>query len=85
MCTDDPTENPRKKEAEKTVAKHPVTAGQGKPEQGNKELKRLLYDQKQTAIQNFLGSLTATEATEYSLWKDTKRVSGHKRPFPTKN
>jgi hypothetical protein len=36
------------------------------------ELKQLLYDQKQTANQNYLGSLTATEATEYSLWKATK-------------
>jgi hypothetical protein len=36
------------------------------------ELKLLLNDLKQQAIKSYLESLTATEATEYSLWKATK-------------
>jgi hypothetical protein len=39
-----------------------------------KELKQLLNDEKQKVIQTYLESLTATEGTEYSLWKATKRL-----------
>ena len=49
----------------------------GKLNKAVKELKQLLNDQKQEAIQTYLEGLTATEATEYSLWKATKRL---KRP-----
>jgi hypothetical protein len=46
------------------------------------ELKQHLYEQKQTAIQNYLGSLSPTEATEYSLWKATKRLKRPQTPIP---
>ena len=39
-----------------------------------KELKQLLNDEKQKAIQEYLESLTASEATDYSLWKATIRL-----------
>jgi hypothetical protein len=39
-----------------------------------KELKQLLYQEKQQAITIYLKSLTATEATDYSLWKAIKRL-----------
>jgi len=39
------------------------------------ELKLLLNDLKQQTIQSYLETLTATEATEYSLWKATKRLN----------
>jgi hypothetical protein len=32
-----------------------------------KELKQLLYEEKQKAIQTYLSTLSATEATDYSL------------------
>ena len=38
------------------------------------ELKILLNNYKQQAIQTYLKSLTPTEATDYSLWKATKRL-----------
>jgi hypothetical protein len=47
-----------------------------------KELKQLLHDEKQKAIQTYLESLTATEATEYSLWQATKRLKRPQTPIP---
>jgi len=44
------------------------------------ELKQLLYEEKQQAIQTYLTTLTASDATDYSLWKATKRL---KQPQPT--
>jgi len=49
--------------------------------QATHELK-LLNDLKQQAIQSFLESLTATEATEYSLWKATKRLNRPQTHIP---
>jgi 2-phosphoglycerate kinase len=45
------------------------------------ELKQL-QDEKQKAIQTHLESLTATEATEYSLWKATKKLKRPQTPPP---
>jgi len=47
-----------------------------------KELKQLLRDEKQKAIQTYVESLTATEATEYSLWQATKRLKRPQTPIP---
>ena len=47
-----------------------------------KELKQLLHDEKQQAIQAYLASLSATEATDYSLWKATKRLKQPQTPTP---
>jgi hypothetical protein len=47
-----------------------------------KELKHLLNDEKQKAFQTYLESLTATEATEYSLWKPTKSLERPQTPNP---
>jgi hypothetical protein len=47
-----------------------------------KELKQLLKDEKQKAIQTYLENLTATESTEYSLWKTTKRLKRPQTPPP---
>lgn len=38
-----------------------------------KELKILLQNEKNLAIQKYLENLTATETTDYSLWKATKK------------
>ena len=48
--------------------------GKAKLNKAATELKQLLLDHKQQAIQTYLESLTATEATDYSLWKATKRL-----------
>ena len=44
-------------------------------------MKLLLNDEKQ-AIQSYLESLTATEATEYSLWKATKQLNRPQTHIP---
>ena len=46
------------------------------------ELKQLLLDHKQQAIQTYLESLSASEATDYSLWKATKRLKRPQIPIP---
>ena len=46
-----------------------------------KELKQLLNDKKQKAIQTYLKSLTTTDATEYSLWKATKSLKRPQTPI----
>jgi len=46
------------------------------------ELKILLNNYKQQAIQTYLESLTPTEATDYSLWKATKRLQRQQTPIP---
>jgi hypothetical protein len=46
------------------------------------ELKLLLNDLKQQSIQSYLESFTATEATEYSLWKATKRLNRPQTHIP---
>jgi hypothetical protein len=52
-----------------------------KPNKAANELKQLLNDQKQKFIQTYLEILTATEATEYSLWKATKRLQRPETPI----
>jgi hypothetical protein len=47
-----------------------------------KELKQLLHDEKQQAIQAYLTSLSATETTDYSLWKAIKRLKQPQSPPP---
>ena len=47
-----------------------------------KELKQLLHEEKQQAIQTYLANLTATDATDYSLWKATKRLKQPQTPIP---
>ena len=42
----------------------------------------LLNSYKQQAIQTYLESLTPTEATDYSLWKATKRLQRPQTPIP---
>jgi len=46
------------------------------------ELKILLNNYKQQAMQTYLESLTPTEATDYSLWKATKRLKRPQTPIP---
>ena len=46
------------------------------------ELKLLLNDLKQQAIQSYLKTFTATEATEYSLWRATKRLNRSQTHIP---
>jgi len=45
-------------------------------------LKTLLNNYKQQAIQTYPESLTPTEATDYSLWKATKRLQRPQTPIP---
>jgi hypothetical protein len=40
-----------------------------------KELKHLLHNLTNESIQNYLQGLTPTEATDYSLWKATRKIS----------
>jgi hypothetical protein len=46
-----------------------------------KELKRLLNNLKNDSIQNYLKNLSATNATNYSLWKATKRLKQPQAPI----
>jgi flagellar hook-associated protein FlgK len=46
------------------------------------ELKELLNNNKSDCIQTFLQGLTATESTDYSLWKATKKIKLVKKPSP---
>ena len=47
-----------------------------------RELKQLLNDHKQKAIQTYLEGLTATDASDYSLWKATKRLQRPQTQIP---
>lgn len=40
----------------------------------SKELKNMIAELENKKVETFLGNLTATEATDYSLWKATKRL-----------
>ncbi|KMQ85058.1 rna-directed dna polymerase from mobile element jockey-like protein [Lasius niger] len=44
-----------------------------------KELKKMLQEKKSKAIETYLQDLTLTEATDYSLWKATKKVMKHQQ------
>ena len=46
------------------------------------DLKILLNNYKQQAIRTYLESLTPSEATDYSLWKATKRLQRQQTPIP---
>lgn len=47
-----------------------------------RNLKNLLQRLKDESIQNYLEGLCATEATDYSLWKATKRIGRPIKPIP---
>jgi aspartate aminotransferase-like enzyme len=47
-----------------------------------KELKKLFYEENQQAIQTYSSTLSAMEATDYSLWKATKRLKQTQTPIP---
>lgn len=47
-----------------------------------RSLKTLLQNHKNQAVQDFLKNLTPTEATEYSLWKATKKLKKTLTPVP---
>jgi hypothetical protein len=44
------------------------------------ELKQLLNNNNNDFIQTFLQGLTPTESTDYSLWKETKKMKQVKKP-----
>jgi hypothetical protein len=73
MRTDDQTENPGKEKGRKRWQNTRSPQDKAKLNKAVNEPKQLLNDAKQEAIQTYLESLTTTEATEYSLWKATKR------------
>ena len=47
-----------------------------------KELKNLLHTLKNEGIQNYLQGLTPTEATDYSLWKATRKIKQPQHQIP---
>ena len=47
-----------------------------------KTLKKLLHDIKNQSVQDYLEKLTPTEATDYSLWKATKKLKQPQRHIP---
>lgn len=47
-----------------------------------RELKKLISDYKNEAFARYLEGLTATEATDYSLWKATKRLKQPQQTIP---
>jgi hypothetical protein len=59
----DKAENHGEQEAVQTVAKHQIATRQGSSQQGCKRT-QFLHEEKQQAIQTYLASLSATEATE---------------------
>lgn len=51
----------------------------------NRIIKRLKYElkkEKNESIQSYLSKLSATKATDYSLWKATKKIKQPQRPCP---
>jgi hypothetical protein len=42
-----------------------------------KEFNKLLHNLNNEGIQNYLKGLTPTEATDYSLWKATRKIPQH--------
>jgi len=63
------------------VAKHQIATRQAILNKAVKELKQLLHDGKQ-ATQTYLASLSAMEATDYSLWEANKRLKQPQTPIP---
>lgn len=59
-----------RKEWQKTRSPH----DKAKLNKAIKQLKQLIYNEKNKSIEYYLKSLTATEATDYSLWKATKKI-----------
>jgi hypothetical protein len=72
MRTADQTKNSRQEKVTKKMATTRSPQDKAIFNKATHELKLLLNDLKQQAIQSYLESLTATEATEYSFWKATK-------------
>jgi len=83
LHTYDQTENPRQETVKKAGAKSRSPQDKAKLNKVATELKQLLLDHKQQAIQTYLENLTATEATDYSLWKTTKRLQRPQTPIPS--
>ena len=67
--------NSRQERVTKKMANHQSPQNKAIFNKATYELKLFLNDLKQQAIQSYLETLTAPEATEYSLWKATKRLN----------
>ena len=83
MRTDDQTENLGKENMRKRSPNTRSPQDKAKLNKTVKEMKQFLHDEKQKTIQTHLESLTATEVTEYSLWKATKRLKRPQTPTPS--
>jgi len=81
MRTDDSTRNLRKETVRKGWQNSRSPQDKAKLNEAVKVLKHLLNDQKQKAIQTYLESLSATEVTEYSLCKATKKLKRPQTPI----
>ena len=82
MYTYDQTKNPRQEKLRKQWQNTRSPQVKAKLNMAVKELKQLLNDEKQKAIQEYLESLTASEATDYSLRKATKRLKQPQTSIP---
>jgi CHASE3 domain sensor protein len=74
MCPADKTENCVEEKSAQTVPTSRSPQGRAAFNKVVNELKKLIYEEKQRAIQTLLASQTATDAMDYSLWRATKRL-----------
>ena len=77
----------KQKIAEKRKARKRWQLTRAQPDKQNlnkltKDLKHLLQKLKDDSVQTYLASLTATTATDYSLWKATKRLKRPQQSIP---
>lgn len=67
-----------RKEWQKTRSPH----DKAKLNKATKQLKLLIHNEKNKSIEDYLKNLTATEATDYSLWKATRKIKNPQQPIP---
>lgn len=67
-----------RKEWQKTRSPH----DKAKLNKATKQLKLLIYNEKNKSIEDYLKNLTGTEVTDYSLWKATRKIKNPQQPIP---
>ena len=77
----DQTTAHREAAPQEKMADHPVSQDKTAFNKTAKNLKQFLCEAKQQGIQAYLRNLTATDATDYSLWKATRRLIRPQTPI----
>ena len=71
-----------KRKLRKLWQQNRTKANKNKLNHAIKELKKCIHEEKNNGIQNYLENLNATENTDYSLWKATKKIKRPKQFVP---